>query len=249
MARWRARIEFDAAMSDKQAKYAARRLGLHAGTVSRDQTRRRVEVALDSEAATLRQAVTLALRAARAALAEVGVAGAPLAVHVTILGGHRVDASQPLRTELISPAEVGKILGVPKAKLREITMRADFPPAVLRVRGGAIYARSAVEAFHAGWDGEFGPASSTHAQVAAELEHIPTGQPKTPQQWLRRLYNYFRSTDIPRNPKPSPSDTLTRVIEMIWEQDPDFRPDYDRSFFHPHPIRRRPALRLVHTAD
>ncbi len=128
MARWRARIEFDAAMSDKQANQAARRMALHAGTVIPDEARRRVEVVLDTEAGTLRQAVTLALRTARAALAEADVAGAPLAVHATTLAGRQVDVSQPLRTELISPAEIGKILGVPKAKLREITMRPDFPP-------------------------------------------------------------------------------------------------------------------------
>ena len=128
-------------------------------------------------------------------------------------------------------------------------MRPEFPPPVTRVRGGAIYARSAVEAFHAGWDGQYGPASTTHAHVAAELARIPKGKPKSPQQALRLLYNYERSTDLPRNPQCSPSETLSRVIEMIWEQDPDFEPDYDRSFFHPHPTRRRPTLRLVTTAD
>ncbi len=249
MARWRARIEFDAAMSDKQANQAARRMALHAGTVIPDEARRRVEVVLDTEAGTLRQAVTLALRTARAALAEADVAGAPLAVHATTLAGRQVDVSQPLRTELISPAEIGKILGVPKAKLREITMRPDFPPPVVRIRGGAIYARSAVDAFHAGWDGRYGPPSRTHAHVATELAHIPKGKPRTLQQELRLRYNYERSTDLSGNPQSSPSDTLARVIEMIWEHHPDFKPDYDRAFFHPHPSRRRAALRLVTTAD
>ena len=85
--------------------------------------------------------------------------------------------------------------------------------------------------------------------MAAELQRIPKGEPKTPRQGLRLLYNYERSTDLPRNPDCSPFDALTRVIEMIWRYHPDLEPDYDRSFFHPRPIRGGARLRLVATAD
>jgi len=85
--------------------------------------------------------------------------------------------------------------------------------------------------------------------VSAELAHIPPGKPKTAQQELRRHYNYQRSVDLASNPDCSPSDTLSRVIEWVWLGHPDFEPNYDRSFFHPHPKRGGPGLRLVTEAD
>jgi hypothetical protein len=248
VARWTARIEFDARLSDEQADEAAGRLAVHAGRVIRDEARHRVDVVFDLQASTLRHAIDRALRTARADLRVVGVAGSPLAAHVTSIGHGQADVGLPPQPELISPAEIGEILGVPKPRVREVTQRGDFPQPVARVRGGAIYARSAVEAFNAGWDHKFGPPSKTHARVAAELAHIPKGKPNTLQQRLRMHYNWERGWDLREDPENSASDTLSRVIEIIWQHHPDFEAVYDRSFFQPHPSRR-PSLRLVTAAD
>ncbi len=242
MATWRARIEFDAAADDERAGAMASQ---PAGTVSYDRAGGQVALVFDVQAATLDRAVTLALRTAQAAHAAAGVPSQPLAAHVTAVASSPADQRQPPVPELIGPAEVATILGVPKGRLRQVTQRADFPPPVARARGGAIYARPMVEVFNAGWDRSFGPSSTRHAQIAAELARIPQGRPNTLQQRLRLLYNRERGYDLRENPDSRPSDTLFRLVDIIRARHPDFDPAYDRSFFPPHPSPARPALRLV----
>lgn len=245
MGTWRVRIEFDAAVDDDWVGRAASHLADRAGTVVRDEAGGQVAFVFDVEAAALGDAVPVALRTAEDAYAAAGVRGQAVAAHVTAAGHGQVDLSQPPVPELIGLTEVGEILGVSRGRLRQVTQRGDFPPPVARVRGGAIYARPAVEAFNAGWDRSFGPPSARHAQIAAELTRIPPGRPNTLQQRLRLLYNRERGYDLRGDPHTPPSATLFRLVDLLRARHPDFEPAYDHSFFPPPPSPPGPRLRLV----
>jgi hypothetical protein len=117
-----------------------------------DGTHLNIEMTIN--AGTLRQAMDAALRAARAAWAEVfGRTTDPLALRVAAAALVQAEAEHPAPDDdLIGTAEAAEILNVATARIRQLDNTPDFPAAVARPAMGPIYTRSAIEAFKARWD-------------------------------------------------------------------------------------------------
>jgi hypothetical protein len=143
--------------------------------------------------------------------------------------------------ELAGLAEVAAILGVSKQRVRELTEREDFPPPVAQLSGGAIYVKSAVEAFNNHWNRKPGRPGKYQAQVSAELVHVPKDRANLAQQAFRMIYNNTRLHDLSRDVLTSPGRTLFHAIKLTQEEFAHFEPRYDQSFFQPEPPDRRYA--------
>ena len=64
--------------------------------------------------------------------------------------------------------------------------------------------------------------------VKEELRHIPDGYGAR-HGWLRNYYNRWRRQDLSKG--KSKEETMTRCIDAIREQDPNWNPEYDITFF------------------
>jgi hypothetical protein len=137
--------------------------------------------------------------------------------------------------ELAGLAEVAAILGVSKQRVRELTERDDFPKPVAQLSGGAIYIKSAVEAFNSHWNRKSGRPGRYQTQVLAELAHIPKDNADLAQQTLRMIYNNTRLHDLSRDAPTSPGRTLFHAIKLTQQEFQNFEPRYDQSFFRPEP--------------
>ena len=68
--------------------------------------------------------------------------------------------------------------------------------------------------------------------VSEELSHIPRGSiAASPQRILRLVYNMRRRHDLAENPYTPARESLLSAIEAVREDNPDFVPSFDRSFF------------------
>lgn len=143
--------------------------------------------------------------------------------------------------ELAGLAEVAAILGVSKQRVRELAERENFPPPVARLSGGAIYLKSAIEAFNDHWGRKPGRPGKHQASVSAELTRIPKDATDIAQQVLRMIYHNTRLHDLSRDPLTPPGRTLFHAIKLTQGDFADFEPRYDRSFFRLEPPDRRYA--------
>jgi len=66
--------------------------------------------------------------------------------------------------------------------------------------------------------------------VKSELEHILKGDKGSPQNTLRRLYNFRRRYDLTKTGKTK-EETLQYCIQEVKKDHPDFIPKYDEDFF------------------
>lgn len=67
--------------------------------------------------------------------------------------------------------------------------------------------------------------------VNEELSHIPRGAKRTLQRGLRMMYNMIRRRELARNPSARRSDSLALAIKRIRDNEANFNPQYDKSFF------------------
>lgn len=119
---------------------------LPAAGVATDDTKGRTSVTAPVEASTLRQAVDTGLRQVREATGAQAVA-----LYVQTEQDRQADLIQPTVPELVSLTEIGKMLDVTKQRAGQLAARADFPPPVVRLASGPLYAKAAVEQFVKTW--------------------------------------------------------------------------------------------------
>jgi predicted DNA-binding transcriptional regulator AlpA len=143
--------------------------------------------------------------------------------------------------ELAGLAEVAAILGVSRQRVRELAERDDFPQPVAQLSGGAVYVKSAIEAFNNHWNRKSGRPGKYQTQVLDELAHIPKINAVLAQQMLRMIYNNTRLHDLSRDALTTPGRTLFHAIKLTEEEFENFEPHYDQSFFQPEPPDRRYA--------
>jgi len=68
-------------------------------------------------------------------------------------------------------------------------------------------------------------------KINEELKHIPRSFKGSDQNYFRLYYNGMRMTDLGRNPASPAKETLSRAVEKMRKDKPDFSPIYDRGFF------------------
>ncbi len=69
-------------------------------------------------------------------------------------------------------------------------------------------------------------------RIDEELKHIPHFDRGSDQNIFRVYYNSMRRHDLSQNPALPAKHTLIRAIEAIKKDRPDFKPIYEREFFH-----------------
>lgn len=67
--------------------------------------------------------------------------------------------------------------------------------------------------------------------IKSELKHLPRGFINSPQNYLRQYYSAFRRHDLAQNNPRGPYAILKEGIARQLENYPDFKPDFDKSFF------------------
>lgn len=145
------------------------------------------------------------------------------------------DATLQQLPELVDVTEIASMLGVSKQRIRELTARDDyFPPPVARLSGRPVYSKSSIEAFGRWWSRAPGrPAGQ--ARASEELAHIPKDPQDLDQQTLRMVYNITRLHDLRVDPTTPRGQSLSRAIQRMTPQQPDFEPRFDAEFFEPEP--------------
>lgn len=170
MADWTARVEVDQALTLRQVE----QLHEHtAAVVTTDGDRHRTGLRFEVSAGSLRQASDKAIREAGAAVTAAGVSAVPVRVEVMPLG----DLAYLLPTDLVTYVEIAEILGgdqpLSRQRVREldgvatrrdphtgetvpIARHPDFPHAVVRGHGVALFDRTEIQAFADSWERRVG---------------------------------------------------------------------------------------------
>lgn len=100
---------------------------------------------------------------------------------------------------------------------RDVTVMVEPATAVVSARTVTVLTRSRAEIENI---------------VGSELKHIPRGARGSSQNILRMLYNMLRRHSLTVSASPqTKEDVLRDAINAVREEDPNFRPQYDKDFF------------------
>jgi len=154
MAEWHATVEVSQlALNDDQIDILTDELPGYA-VLAHSADRGRLTMRFTVNAATLRQATDVALRAARHAC---GVAFAPGVSELTQIRVLPVDdqvkeLEYPQPQDLVGYVEIAEILGVSRQRARELaTTNPDFPRPLAQLAASPVYTLPSVTAFAARW--------------------------------------------------------------------------------------------------
>ncbi len=67
--------------------------------------------------------------------------------------------------------------------------------------------------------------------VKSELKNIPRNRKGSDQNFLRLFYNGLRRPDLAQKSPQGPSAVLKMAIKQLQKTNPDFEPNFDKSFF------------------
>lgn len=120
--------------------------------VAHDSSTGRARIGLSVTESTLRQATDAALRVTRAALANAGVKGEPVSVHVLTAEDLQREIEKPTFPKFAGVAEAAEILGVSRQRVGELeATHPDFPPVIQRLKSGPVFVREHIEGFSQRW--------------------------------------------------------------------------------------------------
>jgi len=64
-----------------------------------------------------------------------------------------------------------------------------------------------------------------------ELEHIPRGLRRSPQNEFRMMYSMYRREDLSSNPETSRSVSLRKALQWFKKEHPNEHAQFDSKFF------------------
>lgn len=108
-----------------------------------------LSVQLTVEAATARQAIDTALKAATAACRDASVNTTVVGVELLTEDEQERRLASPVIPDLVGLSEVGEILGVSKQRAGQLADTDDFPTAVARLKSGPVFVAEQVRGFGA----------------------------------------------------------------------------------------------------
>ena len=111
-----------------------------------------LSVSLLLDAPTARIAVDQAMKTVTAALRDLGVNAPIVGVEAVTEAELERRNAELVIPDLVGIAEIADMLGVSRARAKQLTDRDGFPPAVARLKAGPVYVREQVEAFERRWD-------------------------------------------------------------------------------------------------
>ncbi|NJP33706.1 hypothetical protein HCJ94_17380 [Micromonospora sp. HSS6-12] len=152
--RWRARVTFMHPGNLDDEQLAALTQALPGYGILHDNGTDRMRAEMDVDAPSARLACDAAVRALRAAHAQ--VVGGPVTItglRVLTAADHERELAYPPALDLVGTAEVAQMLGVSTQRAGELARtNPAFPAPVATLKMGPVWTRASIEAFDRGWE-------------------------------------------------------------------------------------------------